>query len=359
MKKFGAFVKKEFYHILRDTRSMLILLVLPIALIVLLGFAMSNDIRNVNIAYMTNKSTENIRSIVDRVDASEYFTVVQRVYNIDEAYDLMKRGKIDAVMRFNEDKGMQIIVDASNPNTGTTESMYLKGIVLQELKSQMNAPTAKVMQYSPNLRLLYNPGMKSSFNFVPGIMGLVLILISAMMTSVSIVREKEVGTMEVLLTSPIPPIDIILAKMVPYFAISCVNMITILILAKFVLGVPLSGSLFLICLFSLLYIFMALGLGLLVSTIAESQTVAILMSAIVFLVPVMMLSGMMFPIDSMPGFFRALSYVVPARWFIDAMRKLMIEGLSFKYVQTDFYVLFGMTVFFIGVALKNFKNRLE
>ncbi len=359
MKQFTAFIKKEFHHILRDKRTMLILLVLPIALIILLGFAMSTEIRNVNVAYMSDQPDESVRRIVNRVDASPYFIVKQRVFSIDEGTDLMRKNKVDVIIRFQNEKGLQIVVDAGNPNIGTTEAMFLQGIIVQELQSEQQFSSLQNSPYSPNLRLLYNPQMKSSFNFVPGIMGLILILISAMMTSVSIVREKETGTMEVLLTSPIRPIFIIIAKMVPYFVVSCVNLATILLLAKFVLMVPLSGNIGLICLFSLLYIFMSLGLGLLISTISSSQTVAILLSAVVLMIPIMMLSGMLFPIESMPAFFRGFSCIIPARWYIDAMRKLMIEGVSFRYVQNDLYILLCMTVFFIGIALAKFKKRLE
>lgn len=353
----AAFIRKEFFHIWRDRRTMLILLVMPIVLIFLLGFAMSTDIRNVNVAYMDSSDQPVVRRIMERIDQSEYFTVVKRVYTVDMIAEMIKAGKIDAALRFNNDNGMQIIVDASNPNIGSSQAMYLQSIVMSELREQNHIDTPNGA--SPTIRMLYNPRMQSAYNFVPGILGLVLILICAMMTSISIVREKETGTMEVLLTAPLKPINIVIAKMVPYFVISCVNIATILLLARFVLHVPLSGSLWLIVLFAMVYTLMALSLGLLVSTLTNNQTTALIISAILLMIPVMMLSGMIFPIDSMPGFFRVFSNVVPARWFIDAMRKLMIEGLSFRYVSTDLWILSGMTAVFISVSLLNFKSRLE
>ena len=348
---FRSFIVKEFRHIFRDWRSMLILLVMPVVLIVMLGVAISTDVRNVKVAYLSNyDDAESVERIVSRIDASDNFTVVGRAFSTDEISEMMKAGKADVAVRFDESAGLQIIVDASNPNIGASEAMYLQSILLSDFGSGMKTPT---------VRMLYNPRLQSSYNFIPGILGLILMLICAMMTSISIVREKETGTMEVLLTAPIEPLSIIFAKMIPYIVISCIDIATILILAKFAMQVPMSGSLALILLFALVYTIMSLSLGLLISTVTKSQVTALLLSAVVLMVPVMMLSGMMFPIDSMPGFFRVISVAVPARWFIDAMRKLMIEGLSFGYVAEDLAILLGMTLAFLAVALKNFKTRLE
>ena len=212
---------------------------------------------------------------------------------------------------------------------------------------------------SPGTRLLYNPQMKSAYNFVPGIMGLIFIVICAIMTSVSIVREKETGTMEVLLVSPVRPIRIVFAKMIPYFALSCLNLVSILLLARFVLDVPMSGSVAGIVCLSLLYLALALALGLFISTISDRQVTALVISAMLMLMPLIMLSGMVFPIENMPGVLRLLSCVVPARWYIDAIRKLMIEGLPFAAVLGDFLILSVMTVLLVVIALKKFNDKLE
>jgi ABC-2 type transport system permease protein len=207
--------------------------------------------------------------------------------------------------------------------------------------------------------MLYNPQMKSSYNFVPGIMGLIFILICALMTSVSIVREKETGTMEVLLTSPVKPINIIFAKMIPYFTISCVNLITILLLAFFVLDVPMAGSLFWLCILSLIYIFLSLALGLLISTLVKTQVAAMLGSIMALMLPAIMLSGMIFPVENMPLILQWISNIVPAKWYIAATKKLMIEGVSVHYIIREIAVLSGMSILLIVLALRNFKNRLE
>ena len=245
---------------------------------------------------------------------------------------------------------MQFIMDASNTNVAQAGAGYLSNILggaLQESTSLVET------------HMLFNPQMKSAFNFVPGIMGMIFILICAMLTSVSIVREKETGTMDVLLVSPARPLQIILAKMVPFFVLSCINLTTILLLAHYVLGIPMTGNLGSIIMISLVYLALSLALGLLVSTIASSQIVALLISAAVMLMPIVMLSGMMFPIENMPAVIKPISAIVPARWYIDAMRKLMIQGAPLGMILKDFVILIIMTIGLIAIALKNFKDKLE
>jgi ABC-2 type transport system permease protein len=207
--------------------------------------------------------------------------------------------------------------------------------------------------------MLFNPQMRSAYNFVPGIMGLIFILVCAMMTSVSIVREKEVGTMEVLLVSPVRPVKIIFAKMIPYFAISCVVLIAILLLAHYLLEIPMTGGVGGIFAISILYLVLSLSLGLLVSTIATTQMAALLISAMVMMMPILMLSGMLFPIENLPKFFQVVSNIVPARWYIDAVRKMMIQGLPLVTVWKNCVILLGMTVAILGVSLKKFNDKLE
>ena len=211
----------------------------------------------------------------------------------------------------------------------------------------------------PQVKLLYNPQMKSAYNFVPGVMGLILMMICAMMTSISIVREKETGTMEVLLVSPVKPLFIILAKAVPYFVLSFVNLITILLLSVYVLHVPVAGSLFWLVVVSLLFIFVSLALGLLISTVTHTQVAAMLVSGLMLMMPTMLLSGMIFPVESMPVILQSISTVIPARWYIQAVRKLMIEGVDISLVLTEIGILAVMAVLLITVSFKKFKNRLE
>lgn len=210
----------------------------------------------------------------------------------------------------------------------------------------------------PHTRMLYNPQQESAYNFVPGVIGLILMLICTMLGSVAIVREKEYGSMEVLLASPLPPAYIILAKFVPYFTISCLNLLTILVLSVVVLNVPVAGSVLYLLFVSLLYILVALALGLLISTLVRSQLAALLLSMLV-IIPTIYLSGLAFPLESMPLPMQKISVIIPARWFIEAARKLMIQGVEIQYVLKETGILILMMVILTAIAIKKFKIRLE
>ena len=267
--------------------------------------------------------------------------------------------KADMALVFAQGRGVQMMVDGSDPNMAQQWTTYAQQIITTP-RSALPLRSAKNFQLSIiNSQLLYNPQMKSAYNFVPAIMGMLLMLICAMMTSISIVREKEKGTMEILLVSPVKPLMVIIAKAVPYLVLAFAILITILLMARFVLGVPLAGSLFWILAVSTLYILLALSLGLLISNVAQTQLVALLLSAMVLLMPVVMLSGMLFPVESMPQVLQWLAAVVPPRYYIEAMRKLMIMGVGIGEVAREVAVLAGMTVVLLAIALKKFKQRLE
>ena len=361
MTQFLAFIKKEFFHIMRDTRTMFILLVMPVVMIIIFGFAISTEIRNINVVVVAPNSSESIRQIIEKIEANEYFNVVGFLNSSKDIDREMRRDKADIALVFDSDferePSMQIVVDAANPVVATSEIFYVSAVMRDYFISKFKGviPTESI---GTNIHMLYNPQMKSSYNFVPGIMGLIFILICAMMTSVSIVREKEIGTMEVLLASPVKPLHIIFAKMIPYFVISCVNLATILLLAFFLLDIPMTGNLFWLCAISLIYILLSLSLGLLISTVVESQVAAMFASLLGLMIPVLMLSGMMFPIENMPIPLQTVSNIVPAKWYISAVRKLMIEGLAFSYIVKELSILIGMTIFLTVIALKKFKNRL-
>ena len=360
---FLSFVKKETLHILRDPRTMLIVLLVPVIQMLLFGFAISTEVNNIDVAVVTSHRTEAVRQAVERIAANPYMTFKGSVSG-REIDKVLRTGGADVVVVFADDydrqlaavetggaaeTAVQLVFDASNTNMATAGAGYLQNILTADLQ------TAGM----PETHLLFNPQMKSAYNFVPGIMGLIFILICAMMTSVSIVREKETGTMEMLLVSPVRPIWIVFAKMIPYFTLSCINLATILLLARFVLDVPMSGNLAGLVGLSLLYLVLALALGLFISTLAKRQATALIISAMLMMMPVVLLSGMAFPIENMPGVLQAVTYVVPARWYIEAVRKLMIEGLPFGFVLKEFFILLGMTAVLVVVALKKFNDKLE
>ncbi|WP_294079089.1 ABC transporter permease [Proteiniphilum sp. UBA5384] len=368
MKQFRSFVRKEYYHIFRDKRTMLILLAMPIVQILLFGFAITTEVKDVKVAVFDPSKDASTQRIKERINTSEYFTIAEELTNIDQINDIFKYGKINLVIVFSEnfaenllhtgEAKVQLIADGTDPNQASTLTGYVSGILgsyQQELMEQYQVP----FQIIPETRMLYNPQLKSAYNFVPGVMGLILMLICAMMTSIAIVREKETGTMEVLLSSPMKPIYIILAKAVPYFTLSIVNLITILLLSVFVLGVPVSGSLFWLAILSLLFVFVALALGLFISTLVNTQMAAMLASGMGLMMPIMLLSGMMFPIESMPPVLQWVSAIVPARWYIEAVKKIMIQGVELQYIAKELVIIGVMAISLIMLALSKFKTRLS
>ena len=368
MKQFIAFVKKEFYHIFRDRRTMLILLVMPMVQILLFGFAITTEVKNVRIAVFDPSKDVSTQHIKERFQASEYFTIAKELIKPDDINNVFKSGEIDMVIVFSEnfadnllhtgEATIQLIADGTEPNQASMLTGYASGILgsyQQELMQEYKIP----FQIAPTVKMLYNPQAKSAYNFVPGVMGLILILICAMMTSIAIVREKETGTMEILLSSPLKPIYIILAKAVPYLILSLVNLITILVLSVYVLEVPIAGSLFWLMTVSFIFIFLALSLGLLISTMVNTQMAAMLASGMGLMMPVMLLSGMMFPIESMPEILQWISSIVPARWYIEAVKKIMIQGVEIQYVVKELSILVTMTIALVLISLSQFKTRLN
>ena len=346
---FFAFVIKEAKHILRDKRTMLILFGMPVVLMLLCGFAITTDVKNVRTVVVCSEMSPRTQQAVERLSQSEYFIITQTVNTPHEAEQLIRNQKADMALVFAQDHGVQIMVDGCDPNMAQQWTTY----------AQQTLAPANSSLFTLHSSLLYNPQMRSAYNFVPAIMGMLLMLICAMMTSISIVREKERDTMEVLLVSPVKPLMVIIAKAVPYLVMAFAILITILLMARFVLEVPLAGSLFWIIIVSLIYILLALSLGLLISNVAQTQLVALLLSAMVLLMPVVMLSGMLFPVESMPAVLQWISAVVPPRYYIQAMRKLMIMGVGIREVAQEVAILSGMTILLLTIALKKFKQRLE
>lgn len=368
MKEFVSFVKKEFLHIFRDVRTMLLLLAMPVIQILLFGFAISTEVKNSQVAVYDPSKSVTSRNVIERINSSTYFDVTRYLTSPAQIEQEFRAGKVGLVIVFEENfesnlfhngkAKIQLIADATDPNTATTVTNYAGAILLDSQKDVMQKMKIP-FQILPEVKMLYNPQMEDAYNFVPGVLGLILMLICAMMTSIAIVREKEIGTMEILLVSPIKPIYIILAKAVPYFLLSCVNMLSVLLLAVYVLDVPIAGSLFWLLMVSMLFILVSLSLGLLVSTITQTQLAAMLVSGMVFMMPVMLLSGMIFPVENMPLPLQWLSNMIPAKWYIIAVKDIMIKGSDVSSVFKELTILGSMAVVILTVSLLNFKNRLE
>ena len=367
MKQFFSFVKKEFHHILRDRRTMLILLGMPIVQIVIFGFALTNEVKNSKIAILDNSKDVATSSLIEKISASRYFDIEKNLHSYSDIEKEFKLGQIKMVIvfpqNFNENlthfkkAQVQLIADASDPNVANTLTNYATAIIMDyqdEVSNEMKLPYT----IHTEVRMLYNPQLKGAYSFVPGVMAMVLMLVCTMMTAITIVREKETGTMEVLLVSPVQPLKIVVAKAIPYLLLSMVNIMSILLLSVFVLGVPINGSLLLLIAVSILFTLTSLALGLLISSITASQQTAMFAALVGLFLPTVMLSGFMFPIENMPLPLRIISNVVPAKWFYTIVKSVMIKGVGFSLIWKEVLILTGMMFFFLVVSIKTFKIRL-
>ena len=368
MKRFLGFIKKEFYHILRDKRSLFILFGMPVVQVVLFGFAITNEINNVTIAILDESKDYRTQELIQKISNSPYFEITEQLESTKDIEPAFKKGIIKAVLLFENDfsknftkKGIgkvQVISDATDPNTANTITNYISSILrtYQVENNNINQPNHQIITKS---RMIYNPELKSVFMFVPGVMTIILMLVSAMMTSISISKEKELGTMEVLLVSPIKPAQVIVGKVVPYIFLSIFNALIIILLSVFIFKMPIQGSFLLLGLESVLFIITSLALGILISTVAETQQTAMMISLMGLMLPTILLSGFIFPVESMPKILELLSNIVPAKWFIIIIKGIMIKGVGFGFIWKETLILLGMTLFFIVMSIKKYKTRLE
>ncbi len=368
MKTFLAFITKEFIHILRDRRTLLVLLGMPVIQIVLFGFTITNEINNANIALLDRSKDGETQKISNRLLSSGYFVLQRNISSISEAEALFREGKIKMVIVFPENFAqhlqsqgkaqIEIITDASDPNTATTLSNYATAII-NDYNLEKMEQSGLPIQINTEVQLLYNPQQKGVFMFVPGVITLILMLICAMMTSIAITREKESGTMEIMLVSPLKPFMIIIGKVVPYFVLSLIIALIILVMGVTIFGMPIRGSYMLLFLELTLFIITTLSLGIFISTKTSSQQTAMMISMGGLLLPTILLSGFIFPIESMPLPLQWISNIVPAKWFIIIIKSIMIKGISIIYIWKETLILLSMAIILIFASIKNFKIRLD
>ncbi|MBI1185580.1 ABC transporter permease subunit [bacterium] len=367
MKTFLAFVKKEFFHILRDRRTLLILFGMPIAQILIFGFALNNEINNAGLVVLNRAGDYESKQLLAKFQNSTYFNLQDPVFTeaaIEQAFK-DNRAKVALIIPLDFGKNMQagneqlrIIGDATDPNQAQTLVNYAKAIIADYLQQKQNTNTQLPIT-TAQPRMLFNPELKAVYQFVPGVMGLILLLVSAMMTSLTIAKEKELGTMELLLISPLKPFHIILGKVAPYWVLSFLNAVIIIILGVFVFGMPVNGSVPLLLLVTLIFSFASLALGIFISSKANSQLVAMFLSMFGLLLPTLLLSGFIFPIENMPLPLRIISNIVPARWFIELIKGIMIKGSPLSLLIKPFLVLCFITVVLTIAGIKGIKTRLS
>jgi len=369
MKRFMAFVKKEFLHIFRDYRTLIILFGLPAVQILVFGYAVRTDISNAGIAVLDLSHDEITTDITNKLESSGFFRIVYSLHSNNEIDAAFKEGIIKEVVIFPEDFGsdltregsasVSIIADGSEPNSANLVSSYTTAILSEYSAGLTKNISATMPVIRSEVRMYFNPNLKSQFMFVPGVITLILILVCALMTSVTIAREKEFGTMEVLLVSPLRPWQIILGKVAPYFFLSVINVITILLMAWFVFELPIQGSLALLMAECMLYILLSLSIGILISASVSNMQAAMFISMLGMMLPSLLLSGFIFPIENMPKIYDYVSAVLPPRWFINIIRGIMVKGAGFEIIWKETLILFAMTIFFLVLGSKKFKVRLS
>ncbi|MBS1731300.1 MAG: ABC transporter permease [Bacteroidetes bacterium] len=366
MKQFLSFVRKEFYHVFRDSKTLLMLFGLPIVQIVLFGFALTNEIKNSKIVICDYAKDEATQQIISKIEASRSFEIQKTLISHKQIEEAFKEGDIKLAIifpaNFNNDllhlhkAQVQIIADASDPNTANTLTNYATNIIM-DYQQELMKNNAMSFHIVPELRMLYNPELKGATNFVPGVMALVLMLVCVMMTAVSVVKEKESGTMEVLLVSPFNPFLVIISKAIPYLFLSLINLTVILVLSVTLLDMPVNGSVLLLFGESALLIITALSLGLLISNVTQSQQSAMFISMMGIL-PTMLFTGFMFPLENMPYPLQIIANAVPSKWYYIIVKSIMIKGLGFSAIWKETLILFGMTCFLLIVSIRKFKTRL-
>jgi len=368
MKRFISLVLKEFNHIFRDRRTLLIMFGIPVMQILIFGYVVNNDFKDIGLVVLDRSNDSHSHALTAKVFSSGYFSYRGSIFTEEEIENQFKSGKVKGVMVFSSEFGqsfngggkaiLQIITDASDPNMANTIVGYVTGIV-SSYQSENNEAAGSGLLVSAEPRMIYNENLASPYMFVPGTMALILMLISALLTSISVTREKELGTLEVILVSPLRPWQIILGKVAPYILMAFLNGVVVMALGYFVFGLPVAGSLALLLAELLLFICLALSLGILISTIAESQQSAMFISLFALLLPTILLSGFIFPIENMPWILRVLSAAMPPRWFIIILKDIMLKGNGLVQVWDETLILTGMTLLFLFIAIRKFTIRLK
>jgi ABC-2 type transport system permease protein len=366
VRAFLGFVRKETLHLLRDRQTLAILILFPVVQVLIFGFAVRTDVRDIAIAIVDPTPDDATRELRERIAASDRFQIVNVAPSAQGLEPQFRHGSIRQALVLPRDverrlgRGdslpVQLLTDGSDPNTGGIMQGYATAVVQRWYHDAV--PAGGGLRIEAAARMRYNPTLESSHLFVPGLVAFVLTIISALMTAISITREKETGTMEMLLVSPIRPTAIVAGKVIPYIVLGFVSVLLVLVAARTVFGVPLRGSLVLLLAESILYIVTALALGIMISTKVPNQRTAMIAALAGLLMPTLLLSGFIFPLDSLPKVLQWLSYAVPARWFLTIVRGIMLKGAGLATLWQETLILVGMTLFLLAKGSRGLAIRL-
>jgi len=371
---FGGLLRKETFHILRDRRTLAVVILMPIIQVLLFGFAIRTDVQEVRLAVVDPAPDARTLAVRGRFAASPSYRIVAVLPTASGIDELFQRGAADQAILFAPDfaaalystEGARVLIvtDGAAPTTAGSVEAFARSVMLgyqEELRSGPAPPGrgGPGIRVAAHVRHRFNPTLESRYLFVPGLLAFVLTIISALMTAITLSREKETGTLEILLVSPIRPAHIILGKVLPYLALAFLNAVTTLTVGWAVFGVPVRGSLFLLAGECLLFVAVCLALGVLISARMPSQRASMIAVIVGTMLPTAILSGMIFPIDSMPGWLQPVTYIIPARWFIEIVRGILLKGATLETLWDDTLILAGMTVVLLAAGVRSFSARLD
>jgi ABC-2 type transport system permease protein len=362
-----ALIRKEVWHILRDWQTLIIVLAMPVFMMFLYGYALDVNITDVKVLVEDPSPSVETAQLIRAIDKSSLFKVVGVVRSAGYPGDVFRKLPVKALFRFPPDfsanlrrpgspASVQVLIDGSDQNLGTILRNAAEPFLQKSTLELLHVPLPASV--TVHQTILYNPKQKSAMYFVPGLMVIILMMISAMLTSLTLTREKELGTMEQMLVSPIKPWEIMVGKITPYIALAAVDGALILLVGYFVFGVVISGSLLLLSVASLIYIFTALALGLLISTVARKQEHAMMIVLPVTVMPTVLLSGFMFPLPSLPVWLQWLAHIIPATYFLEVVRGIILKGVGLEVLWTPMLVLGCMGLFLLAVSIRKFQVKL-
>ncbi len=368
MRKLGFIARKEFYHIMRDPRSLTIIIVMPILMTFLFGYAINMDVEHLVLATVDRDNSRESRDLADQFYASTYFHMPEEPLDHLDPERSLRRGDANGVLvikqgfaaalRTGRPVRVGLIIDGADNNTAAALRGYADGVLGMYLRERF-APVQQPPSVELSVQVLYNPDLESPVFFVPGLVAVILMMISALLTSITIAREKETGTMEQLLTAPVRPAQIIIGKLIPYAGLALVDGILVLVFAKLLFDVPFVGSMFVLLGFGFLYIITSLSIGVLISTLVRTQQVAMMLTLMSTMLPSIMLSDLIFALKNMPFALQALSYMVPARYFLTIIRGIMLKGAGLTALLDQAFLLSALTVVLLGIAVRQFKTGMS
>ena len=368
MRRILALARKEVLHILRDPRSLAVAIAMPLGMLLLYGYALDMELRELPVAVMDLDHSSTSRAIVRDMTSGGFIVDAGRLTSRDEVEQGFRRTDFRAAIVFpqgmeenllrGQDASVQLLIDGSDGSTAQIVENYLNAVIARKNLELLREDVGDMQQpIEGRVRFLFNPELRSPDFIVPGLVAVIMIMICALLTSVAVAREKETGTLEQILTTPIKPAHVLIGKVIPYMVIAAFDAFLVLLLGRVVFHVQMAGSWWILAGYSLVYLFISLALGLLISTVSKTQQIAMTIALVATLLPTMLLSGFLFPISGMPLFLQWFAHIIPATYYLKVIRGIMLSGRA--WFPFDLGVMLLMAAFLVMFSVKKFRSRLD